>query len=303
MSRPDAPAVPGHIVVATDFSPSADAAIVRGESLAARLGARLSLLHVVEPLPLVSGWGDAGAVAWIGLEALQSAGLQQLERQRDAHPALAGREVSLHCLVGHARRDLGPLAAGLGADLLLLGGRAPATFGDRLLGSTARAVVHGCPVPLLVCGRSGAAPWQRVVSAADFSAAAERAIGLADVLAPAATKRFVHAHRGIPEATLALVQPDPAALQRYTAEAEQEALARFAALQRRHPDWIGHFRRGEASDVVEAEAITQQADLVALGTRGHGRWLGGLLGSVGQRLLARIDADILLVPQTTADDA
>lgn len=296
---PATPALPApsHLVVATDFSPCADDALRRADALAATLGARLTLLHVVEPLPLVSGWGDAGAVAWIGLESLQAAGLEALERQRAAHPGLHSREVALRCLIGHPRRDLGPLAAELGGDLLVLGAHPPTGLGQRLLGSTAQAVVHACPLPMLVCRRPSGAPWRRVLAAVDFGEAAERAVGLAAVLAPEAEKRLLHAHAMLPEATLALVQHDRAALERYIAEAERAAAARFAEVEARYPAWIGQFRRGEPAAVVEAEAIAQQADLVALGTRGHGRWLGGLLGSVGQRLLARLQADVLLVPR------
>ena len=56
-----ATALPRHLVVATDFGPSADNALARALALAQGLGARLSLLHVVEPLPIVSAWGDAGS--------------------------------------------------------------------------------------------------------------------------------------------------------------------------------------------------------------------------------------------------
>lgn len=292
--HPDAP--PTHVVVATDFSPCADDALRRGDALAARFGARLSLLHVVEPLPVLSAWGDPGSVAWIGLDALVEAGTAKLERQRAAATGLQTPVIALHCRVGQPRRDLGSLAAEVGGDLLVLGAHAPAGLGQRLLGSTAQAAVHASPLPLLVCRRPAAAPWREVVAATDFGVAAAKAQALAERFAPDAGKRLLHAHAPLPEATLALVQPDPAALEAYLARAEREASARFAALCEASPGWIGLFRRGDPTDVVVREAGALQADLVALGTRGHGPWLGSLLGSVGQRVLAKLDADVLLVP-------
>lgn len=295
MTNPAASA-PTHLVVATDFSPCADEALRRADALALRFGARLSLLHVVEPLPVVSAWGDTGSVAWIGLEALQEAGLKLMARQLAANPSLQSPGIALHCLVGQPRRDLGALAAELGGDLLVLGAHAPTGLGQKLLGSTAQAAVHGSPLPLLVCRRPAASAWRRVLAAADFGAAAAKAQALASLLAPTAEKRLVYAHAPFPEATLAMVQPDPAMLERYAERAEREAAERLAQLGEASPGWTAHFRRGDAAEVVVREAAAQQADLVALGTRGHGPWMGGLLGSVGQRVLARLDADVLLVP-------
>ncbi|GAB3734214.1 hypothetical protein GCM10028794_12380 [Silanimonas algicola] len=287
---------PSHLVVASDFSPCADNALLRADALAAALGARLSLMHVVEPLPVVSAWGDPGSVAWIGLEALQEAGLARLRQQRTRLATLTHPDITVHCLVGQPRRDLGALAAELGGDLLVLGAHAPTGLGQRLLGTTAQAAVHACPLPLLVCRRPATAPWRRVLGASDFSHGAERALPWAPLLAPAAEKHLLHVHPSLPEATLALVQPDPAALERFTVEAEKAALARFEALSARYPDWVAHFRRGDAAETVEREAAERSTDLVVIGTRGRGPWLGGLLGSVGQRLLARLDADVLLAP-------
>jgi len=289
-------ASPTHLVVATDFSPCADEALRRADALAARFGARLSLLHVVEPLLVTSAWGDVGSVAWMGLEALQEAGRAKLQRQREANPSLRTTAIDLHCLVGQPRRDLGKLAAGIGGDLLVLGAHAPTGLGQKLLGSTAQATVHGSPLPLLVCRRPAASAWHRVLAATDFGSAAAKAMGLAEALAPEAEKRLLHVHAPFPEATLALVQPDPSLLEQYSERAEREASQRFADLGSISPDWIRQFRRGDAAEVVVREAIIQQCELVALGSRGHGPWIGGLLGSVGQRVLARLDADVLLVP-------
>jgi nucleotide-binding universal stress UspA family protein len=297
MPNIDPTPAPSHLVVASDFSACADNAMRRANAVAVARGAKLSLLHVVEPLPVVSAWGDPGMAAWIGLEALQDAGRERLKQQRARLSGDVTAEVALHCRIGQPRRDLGALAAELGGELLVLGTHAPDGLGQRLLGSTAQAAVHACPLPLLVCRRPATAPWRRVLGASDFSPSAERALLWARVLAPEAEKHLVHVHASLPEATLALVQPDPAALERFTAEAEKAALGRFDALAARYPDWIAHFRRGDVAGTVEQEAAGRGVDLVVMGTRGHGPWLGGLLGSVGQRLLARLDADVLLVPQ------
>jgi nucleotide-binding universal stress UspA family protein len=287
-------ALPRHLVVATDFGPSADNALARALQVAAAAGARTSLLHVVEPVPIISAWGDAGTAAWMGLEALMEAGQAALGRQIERVAGAREAGVAMACRVGLPRRDLGRIARELGGDLLVLGARNTPRLGDRLIGSTAQAAVHHAPLPLLVCRRPAAAPWREVLAATDFGPAAAAAIVLAEALSPSARRRLLHVHATLPEATLALVQPDPGQLERYAAAAEAEASQRFDTLCAGLPGWIGHFRRGPAGELLMEAIATHQPDLVALGSRGHGPWIGGLLGSLGQRVLAQGEADVLL---------
>lgn len=285
-----------HVVVASDFGPASDEALLRGRQLAWHLQARCSVLHVVEPPPVVSAWGDPGAVAWIGLEALVEAGHAALQRQIARLPALAGLEVGQACRVGSPRRDLGALAAELGGDLLVVGCRQQRRLGDRLLGSTAQTAVHHARMPLLVCRRPAAASWSTVLAAVDFSEAAQQAMQLAGRLAPGAAKRLLHVHAPLPEATLALMQPDPGQLEAFAAEAEKTAALRFDAASKAFPEWIAEFRRGAVAEVLLGEIRDRGIDLVAMGTQGRGPWLGGLLGSVSQAVIANAEADVLLVP-------
>ena len=291
---------PRHLVVATDFSPAADAALARAGVLAQNLGARISLLHVIEPLPIMSAWGDPGAGAWLGLEALHNAGEAELRRQLDRHagtPAAAAKAVSR---IGLPRRDLGRLAQELGGDLLVLSARNERRIGDRLLGSTAQATVHHAVLPVLVLRRPAKAPWERVLAASDGSAAAQVAIALAETLADWSEARLLRVHPPLPEATLSLMQPAQTQLEALVKSLETEAVLRAETEARAHPRWQGEFRRGDVIDTVLGEIEQRAIDLVALGTRGHGPWLGGLLGSLGQAVLARASCDVLLVPEPAA---
>jgi nucleotide-binding universal stress UspA family protein len=287
---------PRHVVVATDFSPTADQALSRAIALSNRLAAKITLLHVVEPMPVVSAWGDPGGASWLGIEVLLDAGKAALARQVARIPDAAGRDVALQCQVGMPRSDLGSIAQDLDGDLLILGARNTRTLGDRLLGSTAQATVHRCPIPLLVVRRASAAPWTRCLASTDFSAASLHAAALGALLAPNAEHRLMYVHPPLPEATLALMQPDPAQLEAYTQANETQAAARLDAEGARLGHWGVVFRRGQPVDEVVKEADDRAIDLLCLGTRGHGPWLGGLLGSVGQAVLAHTSGDVLLAP-------
>ncbi len=286
-----------HLVVASDFGPSSDRALERAAALAHQHGARLTLLHVVEPLPVVSAWGDPGAAAWIGMEALLDAGQAALGRQLGRHAGTPAAEATPLCRVGLPRRDLGAIARELAGDLLVVGARNERRLGDRLLGSTAQAALHHAGLPVLVARRPAGAPWSWMLAASDGSSAATAAIAWAEALAPWAEGRLLRVHPPLPEATLALMQPDPVQLEDFQRREEREAADRAAEEARAHPRWQATFRRGEVIDTVLGEIAERAVDLVALGTRGHGPWLGGLLGSLSQAVLAHADTDVLLVPR------
>jgi nucleotide-binding universal stress UspA family protein len=122
IARPDAaPAeFPRSIVAATDGSPEAGRAVEVGETLAARLGARLEALVVTD-----EGEGDAGPIA----PELRGPG---------------GRRIPLRGLRGPAAKVLSDLRP----DLLVIGSRG--LRGLRSLGSVSERVAHESQASVLV---------------------------------------------------------------------------------------------------------------------------------------------------------
>ena len=127
-----------HILLATDLSGENPKTSQRAQQLAACFGARLSLVHVVEYLPLDYG-GDQIYPMDLDLEdKLVSRAREELER--------LGKELGVepsdqHVVVGAAKIEILRIAEEHGVDLILVG-----SHGRRglalLLGSTANAVLH-----------------------------------------------------------------------------------------------------------------------------------------------------------------
>ncbi len=134
-----------HIVVAVDLSPEAQQVLARAQDLAAHYGARISLVHVVEPVVTDVAYDLMPAVP-VEIET------DLVERARQYLESLAeeaGLSDSQRLVeVGSVKGELLRLAEEQGVDLIVVGthGRHGVSM---MLGSTANAVLHGTPCDVL----------------------------------------------------------------------------------------------------------------------------------------------------------
>ncbi|CAD5108839.1 universal stress protein [Zestomonas carbonaria] len=134
-----------HILVAIDLSEECHPVMLRAQALAIASQAKLSLVHVVEPMAMAFG-GDVP----MDLSMLQQ---QQFDQARERLDSFAGRYPELtpdhrHLVYGQPRQEIHRLAAEQGCDLVVVGshGRHGLAL---LLGSTANDVLHGAPCDVL----------------------------------------------------------------------------------------------------------------------------------------------------------
>lgn len=132
-----------HILVAVDLSPEAGAVLARARDVAARHGARLSLVHVVEPIIADPGYDFIPALPDDVETSLINRARQFLDSLQDE-----AAPVDAHVLVGSVKGEVLRYAQEQGVDLIVLGthGRHGVSL---LLGSTANAVLHGTPCDVL----------------------------------------------------------------------------------------------------------------------------------------------------------
>ena len=139
-----------HILVPTDFSDPSDAALEYARALAARFGASLHLLHVVEPASVP---GPLDADVFSGESGLTQEKLFEDAKARLAHRAASagssGLRVSTEIIVGRSARSIVDYAKARGMHLIVMGTHGRSGMAHLLMGSVAEKVVRNAPCPVL----------------------------------------------------------------------------------------------------------------------------------------------------------
>ena len=134
-----------HILVAVDLTEECDPVIHRARELSVSNGAKLSLVHIVEPMAMAFG-GDVP----MDLSQLQQQQFDQakerMERLYNKYPDI--NRGDSHLVYGQPRQEIHQLAKDQQCDLIVVGshGRHGLAL---LLGSTANDVLHGAPCDVL----------------------------------------------------------------------------------------------------------------------------------------------------------
>lgn len=142
------------ILVPTDFSTSATAALAWADGVAREFEARIALLHVVD---LEVQWVPAGpAVVPTPVPAAVARGIR--ERAQAALDALAAKTPSVQRTVvraGHARDEILKAADQAGADLIVMGTHGRRGVAHLFIGSVAEYVVRHATIPVTTVRASG----------------------------------------------------------------------------------------------------------------------------------------------------
>jgi nucleotide-binding universal stress UspA family protein len=137
------------ILVPTDFSQPAEAALRYGRALAEEFGSTLHLMHVV-PEPYIYPWGTEISTMPL-VDLLTSSETQAAERLKtlvDDTGALKGR-IRTTTAIGTPVDKILQQVADDGIDLIVMGTHGRGAVGHLLLGSVAERIVRRSPVPVL----------------------------------------------------------------------------------------------------------------------------------------------------------
>jgi len=269
------------IVVATDFSMSANAAVTRAAMLARQHGAELHVLHVLSPLALYPGQLPEPAANG---EARQATARRQLDAMSERVIERYGIAIHIAQRIGRAHTRIAEYAAEVAADLVVAGVRGENSRLSLMLGSTAWRLLRVCACPVLVVRHVPIETYRRVLATVDFFPYTQAVCDLAQQLADGDAVRLLH-----------VLTPQG---QDEQAHAEMRAIANnlMTNLQAALPyATTGHIETGYPPLLIVQRALEWKVDLIVLGRHGQGGLEACLLGSVSKDVAQAANCDVLLV--------
>jgi nucleotide-binding universal stress UspA family protein len=285
------------ILVATDGSADAHAALRAAADLAIRSRATLTLVTAYN-FPAYALYAFPAPVGVTDRSPYETEAFALLEAERATVAALGADVSDVYAGMGAIDDVILRVAEQIDADLIVVGNRELHGFKLLVGGSTSAGVVHGanCPV-LIVRGEERSWPPQSVVVGFDYSPASRRAAQAAMTI----TQLY-------PDTAMTLMQvladtavhPNAVLRTPERVETEHASLDREAApLARRIGRPVGTVLAvGDPADVLTKRSDTAATpDLVVVGTRGLGGVRRIVLGSVSTKILHSGHSPLLVIPQ------
>jgi len=282
------------VLVPTDFSAAANAALVAAVPWLERFHAELHLVHVYAPE------GPAPAESQIG-QRVQSR-LQKMAQDQ----ALAMRPVSLHAKAGRPYQQICRLARRLKIDLIITATRGRTGLKHLALGSTAERVVRHASCPVLVLhpsiGSASGSPstCKKILVPIDFSPCAAHGLAYAKALAMQFGSKLILLHSvdlsyysTSPEYVLYDLPPLIKAAEKSAREQMLELIG--------NTNWEGlglehALENGHPGEQVCRCALDLGADLIVTSTHGRTGLKRILLGSTAEYIVRHAPCPVLVVP-------
>lgn len=273
------------VLVATDFSPQAEAALRRAFRLRLASDACVHVLHVIDR-PGTSPPEEQS------VHLTMQSTLERVRGERDPRlviPSLAR---------GVPATEIDLLGRFTEAELIVVARRG--FGGEPGLGSTTRELLETVDRPVLIVGQDAASEtYSRALVALDLRlVSADLLVFASRLVDEAGTEVAVlHAFEASFEGTRGF---GGQALNRWGERFQRHAQARLAEIVGALPEnriaWHSEVVLGDAAPAIAREASKRRADLVILGTQRR-RGLARLLtGSVAMQVLESVDCDCLVLP-------
>lgn len=295
-----------HILVATDFSPHAEAALKQAVWLARQNGARIVVMHTLPDrlrevhsetmraqLDLLYGEGETVPRE---LRHKSEARMKQMIVDLQA----TDLDVRFQTLPGEPFVELTHAVQEEGFDLVLAGTRGLAAWERFLVGSTAQRLIRKCPSSVWIVKAEHVGPPKKVLAATDFSEVSRRAAREGLWIAQQASAEFHLLHlidyqMDVPKDVVTQLPLD-VPLRREVNELARKNLESFVESLDTDPAKVHlHLSWGTPWQEVDRLAQHLNIDLIALGTVGRSGIKGVLLGNTAERILSTCNCSILAV--------
>lgn len=294
-----------NILVATDFSPHADAALRQAVWLAKQTGARIVVAHTLPDvrravhgtsfqarMDLLYGEGHAFERE---IRQASDARLRQMITNLNAFEV----DITFETLLGEPFLELTHSVQAEGYDLVLVGTRGLAVWQQFFVGSTAKRLIRKCPVSVWIVKVEHVGPPKVVLAATDFSDVSVKAVtqGLGVALKADAEFHLLHVidSHDVPEDIISKIPQGSTLRQEIDEEAKRRLDAFLKSLPAEHARIQTHLLWGTPWKEVGRMAQHVAADLIAIGTVGRTGIKGLLLGNTAEKVLNTCDCSILTV--------
>lgn len=302
------------ILVPTDFSPPSEEAIGFAAQFASDVRAKITLLHVIEPLPTPDIAYHPLVLADDVVIANTERELKQLPTQKEMDPALFEPPI---VRTGVPFHEITTAAKTRQDDLIMIPTHGFTGVKRVLFGSTAERVVRHASCPVWVIRpaekRTDAtlpgAPasravetrtsFRRILVPVDFSDASKAALRYATRFAERFGSVLHLVYVVDTQKHLRLAEPvteSPDVARETTALREKLAAFAKAEIQQLVPTFA-HVEMGRPAEQIVAVAHSHAADLIVISTHGRTGLKHVLLGSVAEHVVRQAPCSVLVLPQ------
>lgn len=294
-----------NLLVATDFSPHADAALQQAIWLARQTGAILTLVHVLpdlnQVLLAVSTSTQCDLICSESESFQEEVREESLARMHFLISKLEGDDLNIKCevLLGDPWIAIIREVQHGQYDAVFVGTRNQSAWERFIMGSTAKRLIRKCPSLVWTVNATSSPVPKKVLVATDFSDVSRRATQLARRIARQADAELhvvnIIDWRDLPADTLQKL-PAGALLRDEMVSVAQKKLNQFTASIDSNPEPIfSHAFWGNPAPDIAKLAQQLHADLLVLGSIGRSGIKGVFLGNTAEKLLDSCDCSILTV--------
>jgi universal stress protein E len=293
------------ILVATDFSPSAEAALQQAVWLARKTGASITLVHTLPTRyssPSKTGPKmDLLVIEGESLEDFEMEAVREADAKlkRLAEKIASSIEIQTRVYVGESYAEVTYAVQREGYDLVLAGTRGLAPWEQFLVGSTAKRLIRKCPSSIWIVKAEHNSLPKVVLAATDFSEISRKAVSQGFLVAQHANAEFHVLHvvdsKDVPEDAVSRIPKGSSLQQEINQEASKRMDAFVNSLDVDRASIQVHQSWGTPWQEIRRAAKFLAADLVVIGTVGRSGVQGLLLGNTAEKILDTCDCSILTV--------
>ncbi len=284
------------ILVATDFSPYATAAMKQAVWLARKEGSQIILANTIQDFSKSVYWGPHERES--NQRTLRERSDTAMRRTVVDLNAM-DLDVKLLTLVGEPFVEITRAVQKEGCSLVFAGTRGQAKWEQFFVGSTAKRLIRKCASSVWIVKAEHVGPPKAVLAATDFSEVSLKAVREGLKIAQQAGAEFHLLHivdsNDVPEDVISRIPPGSSVRQEINEEAARRLQEFLESLAVDQTQIQVHLSWGTPWQEIQRIARHQAADLIVIGTVGRSGIKGLLMGNTAEKVLDTCNCSILTV--------